>query len=67
MKRNEYSIADAVKRVADAITPNINGSQDATGVHVESLTEAVMGFTAATLRVADSISELADAVRGARC
>jgi hypothetical protein len=56
----------AVRRLGDAITPNVVGCQDAAGGHVESLTEAVMGVTAGLVRIADALEELADAVRSAR-
>ena len=57
-------LARCTAKVANAITPNnAVGGPDANGSHVESLTEAVMGVTASLLRIADSISELADAVR----
>lgn len=53
----------AFKRIGDAITANVVGSNDESGGHVTSLTEAVMGMTAGLCRIADSISELAEAVR----
>jgi hypothetical protein len=55
-----------LKRLADAITPNLVGSADATGGHVESLTEAAMGITAGLCRIADAIDGLADAIREAK-
>lgn len=55
--------AEAIKRLADAITPNICGGSDATGGHVESLSEAAMGITAGLVKIAESISDLAAAVR----
>lgn len=56
-------MAKSMKRIADAITPNICGGKDETGGHVESLTEAVMGVTAGLCKIAEAISELASAVR----
>lgn len=61
-------IADAVyrlQRVGDSITRNLVGSADATGVHVECLTESVMGVTSGLCRIADAIDGLAEAVREA--
>jgi len=55
----EYSI----NRIASAITPACAGSSDETGVHIESLTEAVMGVTAGLCRIAESIGDLAEAAR----
>lgn len=69
-KKDEEGLADAVarlepalRRVAAAITPNICGGDDATGSHVESLTEAVMGVTGGLVRIAEAIDGLAAAVR----
>lgn len=57
-------LAQATACVARSITPpDAIGNEDACGGHVESLTEAVMGMTGGLARIADSISELADAVR----
>lgn len=57
-------LALATGKVADAITPrNAAAGKDANGGHVESLTEAVMGITAGLHRIANAISELAEAVR----
>ena len=51
------------KKIANAITPlDAVPSADATGGHVRSLTEAVMGMTAGLVKIADSIQELAYAV-----
>ena len=53
-----------VERIAEAITPFVNEvGRDASGGYVASLTEAVMGMTAGLHKIADSISDLADAVR----
>ena len=56
------NLAQNVKRIATAITPAAAAGQDASGGHVESLTEAVMGINAGLVKVAEAISELADAV-----
>ncbi len=52
-----------VQKIAEAIMPTLCGNQDATGTHVESLTEAVMGVTAGLVRIAESIGDLAAAIR----
>lgn len=57
------NLTDAVRRLGAAITPNVIGCSDATGGHVESLTEAVIGMTAGLCRIADAIESLAEAVR----
>jgi hypothetical protein len=61
-----HSLHCAAYRIAAAITPNVVGCEDASGGHVESLTEAVIGITGGLCRIADAISELADAVRDAK-
>lgn len=53
-------LASSTKRVADSITPNVLGSCDASGGHVESLTEAVMGVTRSLCEIADAIRYHAD-------
>jgi hypothetical protein len=58
------SLSYSTKRIANAITPgHAAGSTDASGGHVESLTEAVMGMTAGLGHIAEAIESLADAVR----
>lgn len=53
-----------LKHVATAIFPSGTvPNDDAAGVRVESLTEAVMGMTAATVQVADALRSIADAIR----
>lgn len=56
-------LAIAVRRVAGAITPQdaIHGRDEAGGI-VGSLTESVMGITAALLAISRSISDLAEAI-----
>lgn len=52
------------RRVAHAITPgDAMPGQDAMGVSVSSLTEAVMGLTAGLLAIAHAIDALAEAIR----
>lgn len=61
---NVDKVVEAIKGLSNAITPSdACGNEDASGVLVDSLTEAVMGMTAGLIRIADSISELASAVR----
>jgi hypothetical protein len=56
----------AVRRLGNAVTANVVGGQDATGGHVECLTEAMMGVTAGLCRIAEAIEGLADALRPGR-
>ena len=53
---------NALKMIASAITVSAFPGTDATGGRVESLTEAVMGMTAALVMIAEAISENANAV-----
>jgi hypothetical protein len=56
-------LAYHTKQIASAITPvGVAGSLDATGGHVTSLTEAVMGATAGLVQIANAIQALAEAV-----
>ena len=56
-------IANSCRAVANSITPRAAvGGKDATGGHVESLTEAVMGVTAGLCRIADALEKVADAI-----
>ena len=55
-------IADGVGRVAQAITANAAPGHDATGAHVECLTEAVMGMTQALSDIAEAINRIASAL-----
>lgn len=53
-------------KIANAITPLATpGSNDATSGYVASLTEAVMGTTAALVSISDSIRYLADSITDA--
>jgi hypothetical protein len=48
---------NALKMIAMAITPSpVIAGHDATGGRVESLTEAVMGMTAALVMIAEAVS-----------
>ena len=51
-----------LKRIGDSITPNLAGSPDATGSHVESLTAAVMGLTKAMVSISEAIYDVAEAI-----
>lgn len=58
------SLCLAVRKVATSIIPpTAVPGHDAAGGCVDSLTEAVMGMTAGLCRIAESISDLASAVR----
>lgn len=58
------TITGGLRMLASSITPpEALGTRDASGGHVESLTEAVMGVTAGLVRIAESIEDLAEAVR----
>ena len=59
----DEEIAKAVRSIGYAITASAAPGQDETGGHVESLTEAVMGMTAALMQIASAIEDLAEAVR----
>ncbi len=67
---NELSLTDAVEELANsqskialAITAGCSEGTDATGGKVLSLTEAVMGVTSGLCKIADAISDLAEAIR----
>jgi hypothetical protein len=53
----------ALRRIADAITPNLVPATDATGGGVASLTEAVMGMTAALCSIADALRDIAEEIK----
>jgi hypothetical protein len=58
------ALEEGFAKLANAITPiGVAPNHDATDGTVLSLTEAVMGITAGLVRVAESITYLADAVR----
>jgi hypothetical protein len=59
--------SEALLAVANAITPRgVAPGHDAAGGRVESLTEAIMGLTAAMVRIAESIESVAQAVENSR-
>lgn len=49
------AIYDGLKRIADAVSADAAPGKDASGGHVNSLTEAVMGLTAGLFRIAEAI------------
>ena len=56
-------LSDSARKIADAITPSDAAhGHDATGGTISSLTEAVMGVTAAMVRIADAIESVASAI-----
>jgi methyl-accepting chemotaxis protein len=60
-------MTEAIQHLADAITPtNATGAVDASGGFVSSHTEALMGLTSSMQSIANSISDLADAIRESR-
>lgn len=52
--------------IAQAITAPVTPGHDATGGNVGCLTEAIMGVTAGLCRIADAITELANAVSSSK-
>ena len=62
-KQINQELLESIKRLGEAITPNVVGSSDRSGGHVESLTEAVMGITAGLFRIAESIDGLSEAIQ----
>lgn len=63
MEDQLVGIRQALESIAETIYPSCAGANDASGGHVRSLTEAVMGITAGLCNIADAINNLADAVR----
>ena len=59
----EEIVGYAAARIARSITADAAPNADATGGCVASLTEAVMGMTAALVQIADAISEIAEVQR----
>ena len=55
-------VARAAHRIASAITAPGAPGRDASGGHVQSLTEAVMGMTAGLQAIAEAIHHLARAI-----
>lgn len=66
LKSDEFDddLCYAIKRIGDAVTPNINGNDGPNGVHVSCLTEAVMDVGAGLKAIAEAIDGLASAIRG---
>lgn len=57
-------VADAVLKLTKSVMPrDLPGGKDATGGHVECLTEAVVGVTAGLCRIADALESIAEAIR----
>jgi hypothetical protein len=53
----------AARVIANAISADAAPGHDATGGTVNSLTEAMMGVTAGLVRIAEALSEVAEAIR----
>lgn len=56
----------AARVIANAITADAAPGHDAAGGTVNSLTEAVMGMTAALTMIAQAMERIADALEGAK-
>lgn len=57
-------IFQAIKSIANSITPlGVGNGRDASGGHVESLTEAVMGMTAGLMAISHALESVADAIK----
>lgn len=57
------AIEEGLNRLSGAITARAMQGTDATGGTVYSLTESVMGVTAALVQIADAVNNLAESVR----
>lgn len=57
------ALRTGLHRVASAITPPDSAAEDATGGACGSLTEAVMGMTAALVKIADAMESIAEAIK----
>lgn len=55
--------ANNLNRIAVAITPTVAGATTPNGIYVGSLTEAMIAVADSMARIAESISDLASAVR----
>ena len=56
-------VADRIYQLANAVTPTgANGCSDDNGIHVESLTEAMVSVSTNIGRVADALAEIARAL-----
>lgn len=62
IKTTPEAIYAGLSRIAEAITPNIPGSDDGYGTYVGCLTEAVASAAIALHSIASSLGELARAV-----
>jgi hypothetical protein len=63
-KLDPQKIIGALEWIGNSITPeSVSPSDDATGVHVTSLTEGVMGVTAALVQIAEALNNVAEAIR----
>lgn len=61
------NVADAIRLLSYSVKAgDASGGTDAAGGHVTSLTEAVMGLTAGLVKIAEAISDVAEAVRERR-
>lgn len=58
--------AMALERLSRAIMPHASAGKDAAGGRVESLIEAAMGMTAGLCKIAEAITDVADAMREAK-
>lgn len=56
------SLEESLSKIAHAVTANASPGRDAADVSVGSLTEAVMGMTAALVQIATAIDNHADAM-----
>jgi hypothetical protein len=56
----------SLRAIAHAVTPPALPGRDAAEGVVTSLTEAAMGFTAGLFRIAQSLDNVADAIRESR-
>jgi hypothetical protein len=60
---SDKDVADALRAVAKSIYPDRTiPCEDATGVHVTSATEALMGITSALVGIADALNSIASAI-----
>ena len=59
-----FVLTYSLKRISTSIYPDDCGpGRDANGGSVSSLTEAVMGITGGLVKIADSINNLAEAIK----
>lgn len=60
--KEKNQIADAIRLLAHAVSAPAGPGHDAQGGTVDSLTEAMMGVTAANTAIANEMSRIADAL-----